>query len=191
MGGFNLITIYLVRHCEAAGQEPEAPLTPQGEEASLRLASYFEKKSIESIVSSPYARAIATVRPLAEALGLEIEIDDRLKERVLSSAPLEDWVAKLEAVYADLDLRYEGGESSREAMARGISVLEKLRNRPESRFVLVTHGALLSLMLKHYQPDIGFREWSRLTNPDLFRLELGDAEARFERELLPSSFSKG
>lgn len=191
MGASDLKTIYLVRHCEATGQEPEAPLTPQGEEASIRLASYFEQQGVESIVSSPYVRAIATVRPLAEALGLEIEIDDRLKERVLSSTPLEDWVAKLEAVYADLDLRYEGGESSREAMARGISVLERLRNRPESRIVLVTHGALLSLMLKHYQPEIGFWEWSRLTNPDLYRLELGDSEAWFERELLPSSFSKG
>jgi len=33
--------IYLVRHCKAAGQEPEAPLTEEGVTQAERLADFF------------------------------------------------------------------------------------------------------------------------------------------------------
>ena len=48
--------------------------------------------------------------------NLEVEIDERLSERMLSSVSLSDWLEKLEATFYDLDLKFEGGESSKEAM---------------------------------------------------------------------------
>ncbi|HLN63936.1 MAG TPA: histidine phosphatase family protein, partial [Symbiobacteriaceae bacterium] len=92
--------IYVVRHCKAAGQEPEAPLTPEGEQQARRLADFLAGQPIDYLVSSPFRRAQATVAPLAERLGLPVHLDDRLGERVLAAGPLPDWQERLRASFA-------------------------------------------------------------------------------------------
>lgn len=162
--------IYLVRHCAALGQEPDAELTDEGRAQAERLADFLSGRPVDAIVSSPFRRAVATIRPLAERLGLEIRVDDRLRERVLSAEPVADWMERLEASFHDLDLRLPGGESSREAMARGVSVIEELIGRPHRAVVVVTHGNLMSLILKRYDASVGFEGWRRLGNPDVYEL---------------------
>ena len=58
------------------------------------------------------------------------------------------------------------------AQARGIAVVQEVLARPGRGAVLVTHGALLTLLLRHFDPRVGYAEWSRLSNPDLFRVEM-------------------
>ena len=173
--------IYLVRHGKAAGQEPEAPLTAEGVRQARELVRFFEDRHIEFIVSSPYVRAVETIRPLAERLGLDIRTDHRLKERVLSSAPLDDWMTRLEETFRTPDLKFEGGESSREAAERGLAVIRELAERPENAMVAVSHGGLLALLIRHYDPSFGFTEWKRMTNPDVYELEIGDGGASVRR----------
>jgi hypothetical protein len=45
-------TIYIVRHCQAAGQEAVAPLTADGLAQADRLADLLADRRIERIVSS-------------------------------------------------------------------------------------------------------------------------------------------
>ncbi|MGO4541662.1 histidine phosphatase family protein [Paenibacillus sp. 2TAB19] len=169
--------IYLVRHCKAEGQEPEAPLTGQGQEdAECTIVDFFEDKKIEIIVSSPYVRAIDTIKPFSKFIGREISIDERLKERILSTAELGDWLIKLEQTYDDLDLKFEGGESSNEAMRRGLAVINELIELPATNLVVVTHGALLSLIIRHYVKNFGFNEWKQMKNPDIYCLEVSEKE---------------
>ena len=159
--------LYLVRHCQATGQALDAPLTPVGEAQAQRLADALGRRGVRRIVSSPFARARASVEPLAERLGLPIEVDDRLAERVLCASPIADWRDRLRASFDDLDLCLEGGESSRAAMARGAAALQDALagDRP---VVVVTHGNLLALLLQHRDGRSGFAAWEGLTNPDLF-----------------------
>lgn len=174
--------IYLVRHCQAAGQQPEAPLTDQGQEdAERKIVDFFIHKNIEVVLSSPFTRAIDTIKPLAREIEVNIEVDERLKERILSSETLDDWLAKLELTYEDMKLRYAGGESSEEAMNRGIEVIEALVKRPETNIIVVTHGALLSLLLKNYNPAFGFNDWRTLSNPDVYHLEINHGSANVKR----------
>jgi phosphohistidine phosphatase SixA len=49
--------LYLVRHCQATGQEPDAPLTQLGQQQALVLADWLGEAQIERIVSSPFVRA--------------------------------------------------------------------------------------------------------------------------------------
>src|SRR2546421_6220368 len=90
-----LTHLYIVRHCQASGQEPEAPLTQQGQAQATELVRFLSNKGIERIVSSPYKRAIQSIAPLAQSLQLEVETDTRLVERVLSTTALPDWRARL------------------------------------------------------------------------------------------------
>lgn len=164
--------IYLIRHCKASGQEPNAHLTEEGHEQAKDLASFFADKTIDLIISSPYIRAIETIQPLAESIGMEIISDDRLKERVLSSKDMVDWMEKLQETFENVDLKFEGGETSNEAMRRGIETIDDVLQRRETYIVMVTHGNLLSLILKHYENSIGFDEWRNLTNPDVYELQI-------------------
>jgi 2,3-bisphosphoglycerate-dependent phosphoglycerate mutase len=75
-----LMSIYLVRHCSATGQEPDARLTDEGREQSLRLSSFLAQRAIVRIVSSPFKRAVGSAGPLSEKLGLPIEWLSALRE---------------------------------------------------------------------------------------------------------------
>lgn len=179
--------IYLIRHCKASGQESSAPLTSEGQIQAHELTKFFGDRPIDYIVSSPYDRAVSTIRPLAQFLDLTIRIDDRLRERVLSAVQLTNWMDELRNTFDDLDLRLPGGESSREAMSRGVSVIEELVELPNKNIAVVTHGNLMSLMLKHFDQSFGFNEWRQLSNPDIYELAFLDDEKRSINRLWKSS----
>ncbi|MGK7376742.1 histidine phosphatase family protein [Planococcus sp. 1R117A] len=160
--------IFLVRHCKADGQDPSAELTPEGNVQAQELARFFESQEINRIISSPYTRAIQSIDPTAEKLGIRLEIDDRLAERVLSSGEMPDWMERLRESSRDLDLKFSGGESGLEATERGMEVLRDASDGT----VLVTHGNLMGLILKRIDESYGYEEWVKLSNPDVYKLEI-------------------
>ena len=162
--------IYVIRHCSAEGQTPDADLTEEGILQAEKLVPFFDGIEIDQIISSPFVRALRSAEPLAKEKGVHIEQDSELAERVLSSHNLEDWLVKLEATFVDTSLKYEGGESSMEAMARVRKVVEELGYG--SRTVLVTHGNLMALLIRSFDDQFGFEEWHALTNPDVFTLRI-------------------
>jgi 2,3-bisphosphoglycerate-dependent phosphoglycerate mutase len=162
--------IYIIRHCQAAGQEPEASLTTAGRVQAGALASFLLDSKIERIVSSPFLRAILSIEPLACALGLKIETDERLVERVLSNTPLPDWLTCLRDTFTNPDLSFPGGESSRMATQRAVSALQDILDYKQQITALISHGNLSTLLLGHFDKTIGFSTWERMTNPDVFRV---------------------
>ena len=162
--------LFLVRHCESTGQEASAPLTPVGQAQAVLLVDYLETVGPELLVSSPYTRAQQSIAPLAQRLGLPVEIDTRLAERVLSAEPLAHWRDAIRQTFVDLDLMWPGGESSRTAMARGRMAIDALFARPERAPIVVTHGNLLTLILCSFTPRYGFQTWEGLSNPDVYCL---------------------
>ncbi|TFE00784.1 histidine phosphatase family protein [Jeotgalibacillus sp. R-1-5s-1] len=161
--------LYLVRHCEAEGQEPEADLTKRGHLQAERLAAFFEKIDLHMLISSPFVRAVETAMPIAKLKKLIVKEDERLSERVLSSGDLPDWMDRLKASFADPELKMTGGESASEAAKRGWEVIEEEAGISGTT-VLVTHGNLLALILKNINPETGFDEWRALSNPDVYKL---------------------
>ncbi len=162
--------IYIVRHCQAEGQAADAPLTEQGIQQSLELAEFLHDKGIDRIVSSSYRRAHDTITPLADRIGVAVVLDERLTERILSGQNAPEWREMLRRTYEDLDLCFEGGESSRTAMHRAVSVVHDVLQSSSRNAVIVSHGNLISLLLKHYDNQIGFNEWEAFSNPDVYKL---------------------
>jgi 2,3-bisphosphoglycerate-dependent phosphoglycerate mutase len=97
--------IYVVRHCEAVGQSPDAQLTDKGFNQAFELCEFFSNIKIDQIIASPYKRAIESIQPLAKRLGLDVEIDRRLTERILSTNNLSDWFEKLRNTFEDIELK--------------------------------------------------------------------------------------
>lgn len=160
----------MIRHCAADGQAGDAPLSAAGRAQAEALAASLADAGIDRIVASPYRRAIDSIAPLARRLGLAVERDDRLTERVLSTHLLPDWRERLRASFNDPDLVLEGGESSRMAMARGVESVEDALRGAARTPAIVTHGNLLTLMLRRFDARYGFEAWQAMTNADIYRL---------------------
>jgi 2,3-bisphosphoglycerate-dependent phosphoglycerate mutase len=164
--------IYIVRHCEAEGQASDSPLTERGFTQAKELADFLSDKKIDRVISSPFLRAVQTIEPYAENKKIKIEVDTRLTERILCSVFTPDWMDKLEATFNDMNVRYEGGESSNEAMKRIVEVINDIVASDSDHTIIVAHGGIISLLLKHYDHNVGFEQWKSLSNPDVYLLRL-------------------
>jgi 8-oxo-dGTP diphosphatase len=78
--------LYVVRHVKAGdrsrwdGADDERPASKNGRGQAVALADRLEAEQVTALISSPALRCVQTVEPLADRLGLKIEIDDRLTE---------------------------------------------------------------------------------------------------------------
>ncbi|WP_434752162.1 histidine phosphatase family protein [Paenibacillus amylolyticus] len=178
-------SIVLIRHAKAEGQEAYASLTDEGYRQAEKLAGMLSGHPISYIVSSPWKRAVQTAVPLGAAIQQHIHTDERLQERVLSTQNLPNWMDVLKRTYEDEDWAAEGGESSRTAAARGLALLEECWNRPEPHGAVVTHGNLLSLIIRHYDSSFGYSDWAKLSNPDVYilrRAQDSSAEGSYQED---------
>lgn len=174
-------TLYLIRHCKASGQAIDAPLTEIGHAQAAALADLMADLPIDRILSSPYLRAQQTAQPLADRLNLPVDLDNRFGERVLSGAPRSDWFERLRESFDDYDLCLPGGESNRTVQARGVAGLQDALVQPTQTTVIVNHGTIMTLMLNHFTGTFGFEEWGKLTNPDLYQVEMDEEATRVKR----------
>ena len=78
--------IYLVRHAKAGerrvwtGDDLDRPLSKKGWKQSDLVAKRLSKHGAARLLSSPYVRCVQTLEPLADRLGVEVEIEQRLTE---------------------------------------------------------------------------------------------------------------
>jgi 2,3-bisphosphoglycerate-dependent phosphoglycerate mutase len=175
-------SLILIRHCESSGQAPGAPLTEQGARDAEALGDLLAELKPDAIYSSDYERASATVGPLACITGLVITMDPRLRERTLAWSQLDDWLDDIRRSYNDHDYRAPGGETLAEVQERGLAVLTEIIGWSHRLPVVVSHGGLISYVLRAFDPTFGFDEWRALRNPDLFKLSFEDGRlAGFRR----------
>lgn len=174
-------TFYFVRHAKADGQEFMASLTEKGIQQALKLVDFFADKPIEKIYCSPFKRAIDTIQPLATFKGLTIGIDDRLSERVLSSASLKDWQEKLKQSFEDFEMVLEGGESHSSGMERAVSIIEEVLSSSDNHIILVSHGNLTTLLIRYFNESFGYDDLMEMSNPDVFELVIADEKTMLRR----------
>ncbi|EMA6342321.1 histidine phosphatase family protein [Bacillus cytotoxicus] len=168
--------LIVIRHCSATGQNRDATLTIEGEKQSSALAEFLmtSRLQIDSIISSPFKRAIQSITPFASLANLQIEQDERLAERILSNRPMEDWLQKLEYTFTNIDIAFLGGESTKQAMERVASLIKHVLEKEHQVTILVTHGNLLTLILKYFHHQIGFQEWKNISNPDVYEITISE-----------------
>jgi 8-oxo-dGTP diphosphatase len=85
----------VVRHADAGhrsqwdGSDEDRPLSPRGQKQARGLAELLADSGAARLVSSPYRRCVQTLEPLAERLGLTVEVDVRLAEGAGATGALE------------------------------------------------------------------------------------------------------
>jgi len=78
------VQLLLIRHAlplrSEPGQGSDPDLSEDGIEQAKRLPDALARFSVSRLVSSPQRRAVQTAQPVADHLGLQIEVDERLAE---------------------------------------------------------------------------------------------------------------
>ena len=159
-------TYYLIRHAHSiySPDEWNRPL-PQKGQASLSQLNMLESKPISAIYSSPYKRAIETVEPLAQTLGLSIQLDKRLIERKLSSQSISDqaFEATLKQLWKNPAISLPGGESNLTAQKRALSFLQDLEKLHQNEHIIISsHGNLVCILLNYFDDTINYNFWKQL-----------------------------
>ena len=162
--------LILVRHCQATGQQPNAPLTDTGIQQAQTLADFLSEYPVDHITTSEYLRARQSIEPFASQSDLTIHTDHRLNERTLAANPVDYWQDVVRDSFDDQDLRAPGGESAREVLARAWAALNEILNADHTLPIVVTHGNLMALVLHSLDYTFGFEGWKSLSNPDVYLL---------------------
>jgi len=174
--------VLLIRHAESqpdAGlAEPDWPLNSTGQQQSKALAGTLQAQGVEVVYSSPYRRAVDTVRPLAAAAGLPISIEDDLRERKLTDGFRADWKTLVEKAWADWSFALPGCESGLDCQARVRACVDRLARENSGRTIaLASHGNAIALYLSSLDETFGFKGWKSMKNPDIFLVNYAAAEA--------------
>jgi 2,3-bisphosphoglycerate-dependent phosphoglycerate mutase len=172
------LDVLLIRHAEsvpvgsAGFDDDDRPLTDGGRQAAAELAYELEGYELTAMYSSPYARALETLAPLARLRGLEVHQLVDLRERRLSVELHDGWRETLERAWADPDFAMPGAESGRDAQRRAIGALDLLRMRhPDGgRLVIGSHGNLISLLLQALEPEVDCAFHLAMPTPAVYRL---------------------
>jgi len=151
-----------------------------GRSQALALAEELADCGITRVISSPYVRALDTVRPLAERLGIPVEICSDLRERKLGCGWLDDWRELLEKAWADFSFALPHCESSNACQQRVRACVEELCGRyPGETIALSSHGNAIALLLNSMDPSFGFERWEAMKNPEVFRIDWSDGLLRW------------
>lgn len=156
-------TVIFVRHAQSLHPFPDErlrPLTEQGTADRQLVCGTLCGRHIDAFFSSPYKRSVDTILPLAEKLGMEINTDERFRERTNGPASSQT----LEKRWEDFSFAEEGGESLGAVQERNIEALNAILDAYAGKTVVIgTHGTALSTILNYYDPGFGIESYRKIS----------------------------
>jgi broad specificity phosphatase PhoE len=160
--------ILLARHGETDDNRPplrfqgwrDTPLNATGLRQAEELADRVADLGLRSLWSSDLMRALQTAEIVAERLGLEPRVDERLREanrgrwegRTFEEVARDEGDAYNAWMRAGDRWRFPGGESLREQQDRVTASVEDVRRAGDLPALLICHGGSIRVMLCRADP---------------------------------------
>jgi alpha-ribazole phosphatase/probable phosphoglycerate mutase len=167
--------LVLVRHAEPEETSRgrcygslDVGLSAAGRVQAARLARALEPFELDAIYASPRTRAVETAAPLAGARGLEVAVEDDLREldfgrfegRTYEEIERSEPALFRAWMETPTEVRFPEGESYADLRVRATRVLDAIR-RAHERALVVTHGGVIRA---------GLATWLELPERTIFRL---------------------
>lgn len=159
--------LYVLRHCHPEdGDFPNRarPLSDRGRRHAQALIAYLGALDIDAVYSSPFTRALESVRPFCAAAGLSPTPREDLGEST-SEELLPQVRERMVAAVKDISLQHPGQTA-----------------------LLCTHGGTMWGLISHFDESFGYEQYRRIGTPDMRRLifcaasEQLDGDFRFDLE---------
>lgn len=181
---------YIFRHGETElnrqkrwqGSGMDYDLTELGVAQARDLAQKLQGKGIEKIYSSPLIRALHTAQEVGKVLNVEVEVRQDLRECFYGKAEgaliadLQKQVPEIVNNWQNpdfMDIRFEGGESKKEALDRVLAELKKIKQEPQMTIGIAVHGGTMAALLNHF----GFT-FDKIPNCAAFCLQVDKESAK-------------
>lgn len=173
---------YVFRHGETElnkqkrwqGSGMDYDLNENGVKQAQGLIEKLKDKGLEKIFSSPLIRAKHTADVVADALGIEVEVRDDLRECFYGEAEGQ-LIADLQKNVPEIvnnwnnpnyfNIRFEGGESKKDALDRVLAELVKITSEDFNVAGVAIHGGTMGAMLNYLHYD-----FDKLANCAAFHL---------------------
>ena len=155
-----MTNIYFIRHAEPNFENHDdmtRELSAKGLKDRELVTKFLMDKQIDAVVSSPFKRAIDTVRDFADKNNLKITAIDDFRERRVDSCWIEDFTSFSKKQWEDFTYKLSDGECLAEVQARNIAALNKLLDDYQDQNVVVgSHGTALSTIINYYDKTFGY-----------------------------------
>ena len=173
--------IYLIRHGETVWnaarivQHPHTPLSERGEDQARRLGKRLRSERLGAILSSDYARALATAEAVKRTTGAPIHVQTSLRERSLGDhrgTAFED----LEVDVFGADYHPPNGESWPQFHTRVEQAWQQISEFARSAdgdIAVVSHALVCRALVEHEVslPESLRRERLRFGNTSVTHIE--------------------
>lgn len=174
-----MATIALIRHGSThwnkegrAQGSADISLDQDGIRQAELLAARLSMEDWAYIYSSPLARAKETALIIGEAIGVDVHLDDRLRERfggLIEGTTEAERVAKWGAAWIESDL---GLEPIEQVQQRGKAFLEEIMlKHPDEKVLVVAHGAFIQFNMVHLLADFPIMNFGNTSMTLLTKLD--------------------
>lgn len=157
--------IYFIRHAESDNSvydDYSRPLTEKGMRDRILVTKFLNSKRIDVVFSSPYKRAIDTVKDFAGKNHLKIQFIDEFKERHVGRW-VDNFTDFSKKQWNDFHYKLNEGESLQEVQSRNINALKRILTDYEGKNIVIgTHGTALSTIINYYDSSFGYNEFNNI-----------------------------
>ena len=174
----------LVRHARSVRPTADGPdeftrpLTAEGLRQADDLVAVLTRQRPTAVWSSPYRRAIQTVQPTADALGLPVHTHPELREWDDGLAYTDDWAPHYAHSWADPSSARPAGESLEQLRTRAVDTLRTLAHRNRGHVGLVAgHGTFIAPARTGFGLPVDRTAAERMPMPAIYRLLFTDLTA--------------
>lgn len=159
-------TVYFIRHAEP-DYENHDDMTRELSEKGLKdrtlVTEFLQDKQIDVVLSSPFKRAVDTVREFAEKQGIEIGIVEDFRERRIDNCWIEDFKGFCKKQWEDFSYKLSDGESLQEVQDRNIAALKNVvKDYAGKNIVVGSHGTALSTIINYYDTSFGHAQFEEI-----------------------------
>jgi len=170
-------TLFLIRHGEndylarnrLPGRIPGIHLNERGREQAAELTRTLGRLPIKAIYASPLERAVETAEPLAQSLGLGIQLRPDLTDTDVGEWEGRSWKALGRSKFWKViqqtpsQFQFPGGETFVQCQARVVRALDAIASAHGDELVAVVfHADPLKLAVAHYL-GLSLDNFQRLT----------------------------
>lgn len=161
-----MTTIYFVRHAQPNYEnhnDQTRELTEKGLKDRKLVSDYLKDKNIDIILSSPYKRAVDTVKHFADMNNHTIQIIDDFRERKIDSVWIEDFDGFTRHQWEDFSYKLSDGEALYEVQKRNIHALNNVLEKYKDKNIVVgSHGTALSTIINYFDHTFGYEDFVKI-----------------------------
>lgn len=158
--------MYFVRHAEPDfdhHDDASRPLSAKGIEDRKLVTDFLRDKSIEIALSSPYKRAVDTIKDFTDSVGLPIETVDGFRERTIAGGWIEDFDTFSLRQWEDFTYNLPGGECLQAVQQRNMEALHWALEKYSGKNIIVgSHGTALSTIINFYDQSFTYASFHRI-----------------------------